>query len=800
MRKLSFLLFLLSYTSFSQTITQTVRGKITDAEAKYPLIGVTVIITDTTKLVGTITDEKGDFRLTNIPVGRHNFKISYIGYKDAILNNIVVTSGKEVILNIELQESVMALNAIEIKATRHGEVQNEMATVSARSFTIEETDRYAGSRGDPARMASNFAGVQGADDSRNDIVIRGNSPQAVLWQLEGINIPNPNHFAIPGTAGGPVSIINNHMLANSDFYTGAFPAEFGNSIAGVFDLKMRNGNNEKYEFSSQIGFLGTELFGEGPISKSKKSSFLFTYRYSTLSLFSFMGIKIGTDAVPKYQDASFRLNFPTKKGGNLSFFGIGGASNVDIIVSQNSDPSGVYGDTDRDQYFGSKMGIVGASYTQPINKNTFIKATVAASAENVNAHHDYIFWDNSNQVLKPRSIERMLGYNFTQSKYSSVFYLYKKINAKNTINIGFNNDLFKFNFLDSVRTVNNDMQILNPWEKRWDANEYAILIQPYIQWKHRFSDKLVLNSGIHSQYFSLSNSLSAIEPRVGLNWNLPNGQSLNFGYGMHSQIQPTYTYFYSRDKNFGKLANKKMGFSRSNHYVIGYDKMLGNTMRLKAETYYQYLYNIPVEVRENSSFSMVNTGAGFSRIFPEQLINAGVAQNYGIELTLEKFFSNKYFFLLTASLFESKYQGRDKVWRDTDFNGNYAVNGLITKEFTVSKHSSFSIGTKTTLAGGRRYGPVDLEESNRQQDLIFIDASRNSLQFRDYFRQDFRINYRVNRPKVSHEIAIDLVNAFNTKNQLKLTLVPKFDEPGKYSIREENQLGFLPLFYYKVDF
>ena len=237
MKRYGFILTLLFFelSASAQTLTQTIRGTVLEKETQFPLPGATVVVlSDTTRRRGAMTDAEGNFKIEKIPVGRISLNISFVGYKEAIINNIIVTSAKEVVLQISLEASPTSLNEITVTATRDGDASNEMAVVSARSFTIEETQRYAGSRGDPARMASNFAGVQGADDSRNDIIIRGNSPQAVLWRMEGINIPNPNHFNIPGTAGGPVSMINNKTLANSDFYTGAFPAEFGNSTSGVF--------------------------------------------------------------------------------------------------------------------------------------------------------------------------------------------------------------------------------------------------------------------------------------------------------------------------------------------------------------------------------------------------------------------------------------------------------------------------------------------------------------------------------------------------------------------------------------
>lgn len=807
------LLGLVSWQLPAQTLTQTIRGKVIDSEAKYPLIGVTVILqnNDPDKLIGTTTDENGEFRLSNVPVGRQTVKFSYIGYKDATLSNLILTSAKELILDVSLEEAAFSLNDIVVTATRTGEAQNEMAMVSARAFSVDETDRYAGSRGDPARMASNFAGVQGADDSRNDIVVRGNSPGGVLWQVEGINIPNPNHFNIAGTAGGPVSIINNKVLANSDFYTGAFPAEFGNSIAGVFDLKFRNGNNENYEFSAMLGFLGTELFAEGPIDKEKKSSFIVNYRYSTLGLFGGLGINVGTNALPQYQDASFKLNYPTKNNGNISIFGVGGKSDIAIKISEETQEDlNLYGENDRDQYFGSMMGVVGLTYSKVLKGNTFMKATVAASNESVYADHYYIIGSfNPDGTRDVQDLPQILGYSFGQNKYSQVLSFYKKVNSRNTLTYGFNNDLYQFNFLDSARNVN---QVVNdrstPWTTRWNSGgKMAYLVQPYVQWKHKFSDDISMVAGVHSQYFTLNNSLSAIEPRLGFNWRLPNNQGLSFGLGVHSQIQPTYTYFYeftdvnSPERGFTNH-NRDMGFTRSNHVVLGYDKVLGRTMRMKVETYYQYLTDIPVEERI-SSFSFANTGAGFSRIFPEtRLVNEGIGENYGVEFTLEKFYSKGYMFLFTASLFDAKYQGSDGIWRDTEFNGNYALNALGTKEFKIGQSSLLGIGTNVTTAGGRRYGPADTQLSLERQEVIYDDALRNTLQFRPYFRADLRINYRINRPKVSHELAFDLINLFGTKNILNLTWAPNdLENPDPLlSIVENYQLGFFPLFYYKIDF
>ncbi len=789
-------------------ITQVIRGTVVDQESQFPLIGVNVTVTTADgNLLGNTTDIDGEFSIPEVPLGRNAVTFSYLGYNDVLLSDIMVNSAKEVILNIEMEEKVMELDEVVVYAKRSGEVSNEMATVSAREFSVQETNRYAGSRGEPARMASNFAGVQGADDSRNDIIIRGNSPQGVLWRLDGFNIPNPNHFSIPGTGGGPVTILNNKFLANSDFFTGAFPAEYGNGIAGVFDLKMRNGNNKKHEISAQLGFLGTELMAEGPLSKKSKASYLATYRYSTLQLFQFLNINVGTDAIPQYQDAAFRLNFPLKKGGNLAFFGIGGTSRIDIVLSPETEVDTstlIFGSNDRDQYFGSRMGIVGATYTRPLNINTFVKAGISASHSSIDANHDYFERSIENNRYVLDTLVNVLDYTFTENKYSAYFFTNWKMNKKTSFKAGVNLDVFNLIYQDSVRLITpsstGGTTLFDPWQTRWNADAFTTLIQPYIQAKFRVNEALTLTSGITSTYYNINNnSLAPIEPRLGLSYQISPKQKIGFGLGVHSQIQSNYLYFYGNRLEDGEPVqyNRDMGLTKSNHAVLSYDRSLAKNLRLKLETYYQYLYNIPVE-EQSSSFSLINAGSGFSRFFPNELTNSGTGRNYGVEMTIEKFFTTGYYFLITSSLFDSKYRGSNEEWRNTSFNGTYALNALFAKEFDLGGKSSLNIGGKVTYAGGRRFGDVDEAASALALEVIYEDNDNfNRYLFRPYFRTDAKVNYRYNTKKLTHELAIDFVNIFNTRNILTLTYAP--DNPLG-PIREEYQLGFLPLFYYRVDF
>ncbi len=792
----------------AQPNTQTIRGTITDKVSHTPLIGVTVLLQlpgDTPH--GAVSDFDGSYLLEHVPLGRHSLEFSYVGYQKVLLNNIIVASGKEVVLNVEMEEAVTELKTVEVAARRSGDARNEMAPVSARQFTVEETDRYAGSRGDPGRMASNFAGVQGADDSRNDIVIRGNTPQGVIWRFEGINIPNPNHFAIPGTTGGPVTILNNKYLDNSDFFTGAFPAQYGNGISGAFDLRMRNGNNRRNEAGAQFGILGTELNAEGPISKDSKSSYLLSYRYSTLRLFDYAGIRIGTDAVPQYQDGAFRLNWPSANGGNLALWGIGGASRIvqeKSTLEAPSDAIDLYSEGDRDQVSTSRMGVVGLTYSQPLNVNSFIKASLAVSNQRVSFEHQKIIRHVENNRYVLDSLPPMMFTVFGETKISAAANYHQKFGKKTSMVAGLTTDYWIFNYLDSARSIllNGGSEVyMGEWRTRWDTQgDGAMILQPFVQFQHRLNERLALSGGVTSLYFSLNkNSFSPVEPRLGISYDIARQQRLSFGYGLHSQVQPPYLYFYGLETKNGdpQEHNLGLGLMKSHHVVLGYDRSIAQSTRLKVETYYQYLFDVPVRTA-SSSFSLVNAGSGFDRLFPDTLANTGTARNYGIEATVERYFSKGYYFLFTGSLFDSKYRGSDDVLRHSAFNGRYAVNAVVAKEFTFKKGSAFNIGGKLTMVGGRRYGEVNRTASDAVQDIVYIDETVNTLQFRDYFRADLKLSYRWNRPKVGHEFSVDLVNVTARKNLLLLTYVP--DHPSGNPIRETYQLGFLPLFFYKVDF
>lgn len=777
--------FLIQFV-FSQELTQTIRGTVLDKQTQSPLPGAVISILNTIPFTATTTDENGKFRFDNVLLGRKQLKISLISYKEKA-QTVVLTTGKETVLSIELEES--AVQGAEIVVTAEVDktkTNNKMATVSSRVFSTEEANRYAGSRGDPARMAANFAGVSGANDSRNDIIIRGNSPLGILWRLNGLDIPNPNHFGSMGSSGGPISILNNNTLDNSDFMTGAFPADYGNATAGVFDLKMRTGNNEKYEFLGMVGFNGFELGAEGPFSKKKKNgSFMVNYRYSTLSIFKYIGLDFGTgSAVPQYQDITFKVDLPTNKMGKFTVWGIGGLSYAELLQSQQSKDNNLYGYSGRDTYFRSNVGAGGVSHTYLINGSSYVKTNIGVSGQYNGIRSDRV--DTSTSPVTVRPEYRNTSYT---TRYSGNFTYNKKFNSRNFINAGIYADVYNTTFIDSIDSDGKGFVTLRNYKGQ------TALTRGFIQWKHSFSERFSANIGFTYQYLLLNNSQSP-EPRLGLKYELNKKQSFSFGAGLHSQVQPLYVYFATANLGKGQVVetNRNLDFTKAAHAVLAYDVNLFNSVRIKTELYYQYLYSVPVKIRKDY-FSTANLGADFNSPNVDSLVNNGTGENYGIELTLEKFYSKGYYFLVTASLFDSKYTGSDGVYRNTAFNGNYVLNALAGKEFKIKEKHILALDIKVTYAGGKRYVPIDIAKSIAYQDEVRDASVAYNPQYDPYFRIDIKPSYKLNTKRFTHELSVDIQNVTKHNN-----IFQEQYDLNTQTIKTDYQLKFFVIPQYRLTF
>ena len=715
-------------TAFSQIQrTQTVRGQIVDATSKTPLTGATIVVDLSQPLKGATTDIDGDFRLEEVPVGRHNFKVSYMGYEPYTASEILVSSGKEVVLNIELNESPLSLNEVVIRPnTNKDKPVNSMATLSARTFSVEETSRYAGGLDDPARLASAFAGVATTQTTNNAIIIRGNSPRGVLWRFEGVDIPAAFHFPnVDFIGGGGYTVLSNQMLRNSDFYTGAFPAEYGNAVSGVFDIKMRTGNSEKREYTAGIGSSGIDLSAEGPFAKGNKSTFLFNYRYSTLAL---LGKLTNFPNLPAFQDLTFKFDFPTTSAGTFSLWAMGAYD----TNKKEADADTLNWKTDYDrtaQDYYNYFGAIGLSHRISIGTKTYLHTTISADGMRYGMDKKEYTFDL--RLLPTDYIKS------TEGKYSIRSIVNHKHSQRVSSRTGITlNSLFYDNKLD--KAFRDKPEEMIPFVNN---NGTAFSAQVFTQFKIDLLSNLSTNIGFHSMYLDVNNK-ATFEPRAGINWNFAQNDELSLAYGLHSQMEELRTYYSQVNiKGTIEMPNQHLDFMKSHHFVLGYNRKLSDVMRIKIEPYYQMLEDIPVYA--NSSFSIINITSNWG--INRQLENSGTGKNYGVDLTVERFLKDGYYYLFTATLFDSKYVAGDGKEYNTAFNRGHVVNLLAGKEWMIKNKNVLGVSAKVTYMGGLRYTPALYEESMAAQLYIPDDSKAFEAQFPSSTGVDLSITYRVNK-------------------------------------------------------
>ena len=771
-------LVLFSFAAMAQ-LTQTIRGTVIDKISKTPLPGATVILINSDPLIGSTTDPDGNFKLTKVPVGTHNIRISFIGYKNLTMPNIVVNSGKEVVLTVPIDEDIVQMEEIVIRPdAEKNKPINEMATVSARTFSVEETRKFAAAVNDPGRAALSFAGVVTTGDGGNTISIRGNSPFGLLWRMEGVDIPNPNHFANAGSSGGGISILSSQLLSNSDFMTGAFTAEYGNALAGVFDLNLRKGNNEKREYTFQAGFLGTDVAVEGPFSKNYRGSYLINYRYSTLSILSKLGVNVG-DAVTNFQDLSYNFYLPTEKAGNFSLFGFGGLSDQNQDAKKDSmqwtDESLRY----NSQYF-SNTGAAGLKHSIILGKNTYLQSAVLMSGNNHGFYEEKLDNNYASQFSYKQS--------FLNKKVTVSSVLNHKFNARLSLRSGMYFNQYYYNLFQRYLDVET-----NTIREPINAKSHATTTQLFSQWNYRVTEKLTFNYGLHFLYM-LNNGASSLEPRTSLKYDITEQQSLSVGYGLHSQMQPIGVYEAQVQQADGTWTkpNKNTGFNKAHHLVVGYDRQLNKHLHAKVETYYQRLYNIAVVNDVTSPVSTLVVEEGY---LTDPLVNKGFGRNYGVEFTLEQFTYNNLYFLLSTSLFNSEYKALDGVWRNTRFNSKRALSFTAGKDFIWRNNRTFGVNIRALYAGGFRMTPIDMERSRELGQTEYIESLSYTQQMPDYFRTDLRLSLKRNRTHSTTTISLDIQNATNHQN-----LGGQYFEARSGEVKKWYQMPLLPVLSYRVEF
>jgi hypothetical protein len=760
-----------------QAQTQVIRGTVLDETTKQPLPGAVVLLLTSEPALNTSTDFEGAFSFPEVKFGRHHIRVTMLGYEEVNLSNVLVTAGKEVVLQIGLIEAVTTTSEVTVTAQKgKSEVVNTMAGVSTRSFSVEETQKFAAAVNDPGRMAMSFAGVVGGSDGSNLISIRGNAPNGLLWRMEGVDIPNPNHFASSASSGGGISILSAQVLGNSDFSTGAFSAEYGNALSGVFDLKLRKGNNQKRETTLQAGFLGMDVATEGPLGHG--GSYLVNYRYSTLTLLGKLGVPIG-DELTNFQDLAYVIYLPTSGKSSWEAYGFSGWSSS--ISNADRDSSKWEADWDRlDSRFISNASAHGLKHLYNINEKSYLQSSVQYSFTN-NSYDESRLTDDLDAVRQYEDKDKNGRINV-----SSV--LNHKWNAKHSGRFGIYANAYSFNFgEESLDTATHEMKSV------LDAKGTTYTLQGFAQMKYRINTNWTLLYGMHALGLALNQSYS-LEPRIAVKAKWDEKTTWSLGYGMHSQMQPLGMYF-ALDPESGKRVNEHLDFSRAHHLVLGYDRMLNPFLHLKLETYYQHLYNIPVAVSPTSAFAAFNVVESY---ITSPMDNGGRGKNYGVELTFEQYTHRNMYFLLSASLYDSRYRANDGVWRNTRFNANRSATFTAGKEIPWNRNSKkrvVGLNLRVIYNDGMRTTPIDIEASRREQTTIIKEKLLYTTKAKEYFRTDIRLSVRRDYAKTTTTLALDVQNASNHRNEYG-----SYFDPTTGQVEVAYQVPLIPILSYKVEF
>ncbi|MDR2496228.1 MAG: TonB-dependent receptor [Tannerellaceae bacterium] len=739
MRKIFAVIILLSGVGMLRA--QNIIGTVTDKASGRPLEYASVSITAVDPPLGATTDSLGRFSIDGVPVGRYDVRASYVGYETVIIREVPVSAARETALDVRLSEQSQELAGVEVRPqVNKSRPLNAMAVGSARMFSVEEASRYAGGFDDPARLATAFAGVTSGIQS-NGIAVRGNAPRFLQWRLEDVEIPNPNHFAETATfGGGGLTAVSSRLLGNSDFLTGAFPAEYGNALSGVFDINLRTGNSRKRESSFGFGAIGIDFASEGPLYAGSDASYIFNYRYSALALLTALAPKVLPEqaALVRYQDLSFKMNFPTRLG-VFSLWGIGLADYSGQKAKTDSS-QWTYAN-DRDEIgIDQLMAAAGISHRLRISAGSFLKTSLAASFSGLDQSVDRL---DGSLSLRPYS---RIGNSNANLVLSSA--LTAKFSSRHTNKTG-----LRITGLGYKLRMQNSAGMQEPPATVVDESGWSALIAAYSQSAVELSGSVTLNLGLHAQLFTL-NDRYALEPRAGLRWRFAPDRAVGLSYGLHSRLEMLHYYFIrSAD---GRQHNRKLDFTRAHHWVLSYDRSISPDYHLRIEPYLQQLYGIPVVA--GSAFSFVNLQDEW--FITEPLESTGRGRNAGIDITLEKYMSRGYYMMLTASLFDSQYKAAG-LWHSTRHNRNYVLNFLAGREWMLgrSRRNVLNAGVRLTFEGGERYTPVDLLATQAASEVVYREQEAFTLRYSPVFISHLSLSYKMNRRKLTHEIALKVINA-----------------------------------------
>ncbi len=787
---LATIVFSVTHNGSARQITQTVRGTTIDKTTRLPLDGASVVLLHAGNAIGTSTNEWGEFELKNVPVGRQALMVSYTGYRSETISQLLVNSGKETVLEIEMEQTPYQLQEVEVTAGKGGDAFQRLGRVEISS---EQFQRIAANYLDPARVVMSSPSIANTNDQNNAISVRGNSPVSNTWRLEGVEIVNPNHLANAGTIsdrptqnGGGVNVLSTQMLDNSAFLMGYMPAGYGNAIGGIFDMNFRRGNNQQREYTAQASVIGLDFAAEGPFKQGGSASYLVNYRYSFTGVLAAMGVDFGGETI-KFQDLSFNLAAPETPIGKVTFFGVNGwNSNVYRGADDPADWE-VEKDLADIDYF-SSIYAYGATQEVQLGRKSAWRNAVVYSATDTERDQTTLMPDYEETYLFSKDNEKI-------SKTSFASVVSTKRGDRISLEGGVRGTIYNWTMLDFDSLSSADPAFDSFANTRRRSELQGFLVQPFVGGTWQFSSRATLELGLNSSWFDVSEEF-ALEPRVALDWQSTQTTSLHMRSGVYSQVLSPYAY-HTADRAYGpddppiqspSFPNDGLKFYKSWTSEAGFKTEAGNSLKLGADVFYQYQYDIPVgfySANGNDYFYSYMNYDGDDDL--SILRSEGEGRTFGLSAEARQQIVNGFYVWTGGTLYRSEYKDYTGNYSPSRFDGRYNVNLTMGKEFQKKKSEQLErllgFHSRVFYQGGFRQEPLN------------TFWSEYSVKLADYFRLDLRVQWTRFKPTYTQLFAIDIQNVLNTENPAYI-----YYDSVAAKVLTKNQLGIIPVILYRVDF
>ncbi len=764
MMKIILLLIILPFNLLAQS--GVIKGFVFNSTSNQPIEFATVAIEGTT--LGMQTNETGNYEFKNLSPGLYNLVVSYVGFKKKSVLEIQVSNAKPAIVDVDLDETASELNEIVVQGSSFN--RSEESPVSLRTIGVNEIQRNPGGNRDISKVIQSFPGVSYTASFRNDIIIRGGAPNENRFYLDGVEVPNINHFATQGASGGPVGMINVDFIKEVEFYSGAFPANRGNTLSSVFNFTQKDGRSDHLGLTATVGSSDIGLTLEGPITK--KSTFLISARRSYLQ---FLFKTLGLPFLPTYNDFQFKNRIKINTKNEITIIGLGAIDDFALNLSADSTPSQKYilGYLPSNEQWSYTGGIVYKHFS----KRSYQSVVVSRNHLN-NTSFKYFNNDESqNLILKYASEE-----------------IENKLRIENT----YNHNGFKINYgsgYEFVQYKNNTFNRISipsgiqliDFASELNFNKFSLFIQAT---RGFFGERFIVSLGGRTDFNDFSkdmkNPFKQISPRASITYNISEKLSLNFNSGIYYQL-PAYTVLGYRDSN-NLLVNKLNGikYISSKHLVVGTEYNTMTNTRIAVEGFYKFYNNYPFLT--NDSVSLANLGGDFGVIGNEPAISNSEGKSYGIEFLIQQKYFKGFYGLASVTLYRSLFENRDKVLIPSAWDNQIVI--AITAGKKIGK--TWEIGAKWRFSGGTPYTPFDVSRSSLISvwDISgrgLLDYSQlNSYRIKSFHQLDFRIDKKFFFKKINLNTYIDIQNAYNFKSEGQPYLDVQRDEFGNPTVNQND--------------